>query len=192
MTKLRIFAALLTVCAAVSAQDFKLGSKVDDFGVQDLNGNSATFAKLKGELTVVAFISVQCPVSNAYNERMNALYREFSRKGVRFIILNANQTEPADAVAAHAREHGFDFAVYKDAGNAVADRFGAMATPETYVIDRTGVVLYHGSVDDSQNPSGVHNQWLKQALDAALEGRPVEKAETRAFGCSIKRVKKAS
>jgi peroxiredoxin len=133
---------------------------------------------------------VNCPVSNAYNERMKALYKEFSAKGVHFLFLNANRTEPAAAVAQHAQAHGFAFAVYKDNGNVVADRFGAQATPETYIIDRTGTVVYHGSIDDSQEPAGVHHQWFREALGSVLAGQRVLRPETKAFGCTIQRVKK--
>src|SRR5580658_7020140 len=186
-----ITGAVLLVAYAALAQDFKLGSKIDDFTIQDLFGKPQTFSQLKGEVTTIVFVSVQCPVSNAYNERMNALYKDYSAKGVHFLFLNANNTEPAAAVAEHAQAHGFAFPVYKDNGNVVADRFGAQATPETFVIDRTGTVVYHGSIDDSQQPSRIQNQWLRKALDSVLAGKPVEKAETKAFGCTIKRVRKS-
>ena len=68
-----------------------------------------------------------------------------------------------------------------------ADLFGAQVTPETFVIDREGVIRYHGYVDDSLNEARVHNRGLRTALDAVLAGRPVSAAETKAFGCTIKR-----
>ncbi len=192
MKKMWTLAAPLLLWSAVYAGEFSVGSKVADFQMEDLKGGAVSFSQVKGDVTVVTFISAQCPVSNAYNERMNALYSEYGGKGVRFVFLNANATEPAEKVAAHAAEHKFLFPVYKDPGNAVADKFGAMATPEAYVIGRDGTLLYHGSIDDSQNLTGVQNQWLKKALDATLAGQAVEKAETKAFGCSIKRVKKTT
>jgi thiol-disulfide isomerase/thioredoxin len=163
---------------------------VDNFTVQDLNGSPLAFTDLKGDVSVVIFISVQCPVSNAYNERMKALYADYAPKGVHFLFLNANNTEPAAAVAQHAAQHSFQFPVYKDNANVVADRFGAQATPEAFVIDRASTILYHGSIDDSQNPDRIQNQWLRQALNEVLAGQPVAKPETKAFGCTIKRVKK--
>jgi transposase-like protein len=82
--------------------------------------------------------------------------------------------------------------VYKDADNIVADQFAARATPETLVIDHSGTVLYHGSIDDSQDTAQIHNQWLRAALDTVIAGKPAEKAKTKAFGCTIKSVKKGS
>jgi peroxiredoxin len=186
-----IITAALVCAGLAKGQDFKLGTKIDNFTVQNLTGNPLTFSQLKGDVTVVIFISVQCPVSNAYNDRMKALYTDYAPKGVHFLFLNANSTEPAPAVSQHAAEHSFPFPVYKDASNIVADRFGAQATPEVFVIDRASTVLYHGSIDDSQSPDRIQKQWLRKALDAVLAGHPVEKSETKAFGCTIKRVKKS-
>ena len=184
--------SILSSGAVLCAQEFKLGGKVTDFTVQDLNGQPQTFSSLKGDVTVVTFISVQCPVSNAYNERMNALYRDYSAKGVKFIFVNANRTESASEVSEHAKAVGWAFPVYKDAGNRVADSFNAQVTPENYVMDNTGAMRYHGSIDDSQNPARVHKQSLRVALDAVLSGTAVSAPETKAFGCTIKRARKTT
>ena len=190
----RLLSLGLAVFASVAmfGQEFRLGSPVADFSVLDLKGNPVRFFDLKGDLSVVMFIATQCPVSNAYNERMKALQTDYAAKGVRFIAINANSTEPAAEVQSHAATHGFSFPVFKDPGNQVADSFGAQVTPETYLIDKSGVVLYHGSIDDSQNPANIKVQGLRQALDAALTGGTIARAETKAFGCTIKRVKRAS
>ncbi|MGE5647886.1 MAG: redoxin domain-containing protein [Acidobacteriota bacterium] len=186
MTRILLGAAL--TAALVLGQEFKLGSKVGEFTLRDLSGAPVQYSTLRGPITVVTFVSVQCPVSNAYNDRMNAIYKEYSARSVKFIFINANRTEPAAEVASHAKEH-FAFPVYKDDGNVVADRFGASVTPEAYVIDSAGVVRYHGSIDDSQEIGRVQQKRLRNALDAVLAGKSVERAETKAFGCSIKRAK---
>ncbi|HYL76149.1 MAG TPA: TlpA family protein disulfide reductase [Bryobacteraceae bacterium] len=189
----------LQVCLAISlsaafatAQDYKLGSHVGDFTVQDLKGHPASSAALRGDITVVVFVATQCPVSNAYNERMNALYKEYKPKGVHFIFINSNDSEPAGEVAEHARAQSFAFPVYKDAGNVVADRFGAQVTPESFVIDGIGTLRYHGSIDDSQKPENVRTQGLRIALDALISRATLEKPETKAFGCTIQRAKRTA
>ena len=185
---LSVGALLAATC--LNAQEFKVGSRVSDFSLTTLQGSPVRFSDLKGPVSVVMFIAVQCPVSNAYNERMNAIYKDYSAKGVKFIFVNANRTEPASDVAAHAREHQFAFTVYKDEDNVVADRLGATVTPEAFVIDSAGLIRYHGSLDDAQNVSRVTTQRLRNALDAVLAGKEPPQAETKAFGCTIKRVQK--
>ena len=183
----RLVLCTIALAALAAAQEFKLGAPVADFEIRDLKGNVHTYAELKGATTVVMFISTQCPISNGYNDRMKAVYNDYSAKGVHFIFINANVNEPAAEVARHAADHGFPFAVYKDANDAAADRFGAQVTPEAYVIDSSGVLRYHGYVDDAQNESRVHVHGLRMALDAVMAGKPVANAETKAFGCTIKR-----
>lgn len=185
----RLFCIAVLAALSISAQDFKLGSKVDDFSVKDVKGKTVPLSSVKGDVTVVAFIATQCPVSNAYNERMNALYNDYAPKGVKFVFINSNNTEPAAEVEQHASKHGFPFAVYKDDGNVVADRFGAQVTPEIFVLDKGSVIRYHGPIDDSQAPQRIKNNRLRSALDSMLAGKDVETAQAKAFGCTIKRKK---
>jgi cytochrome oxidase Cu insertion factor (SCO1/SenC/PrrC family) len=180
----------LFFAAAAFGQEFKLGSKVGNFNLTDLNGQTVNFSALKGNTTVVLFVATKCPISNAYNERMSSLYNDYAAKGVKFVFINSNHNEPAGEVAEHARQHAFPFTVYK--GNAVADRFGAQVTPEAFVLDSAGIIRYHGYIDDAQNPARIQKQGLRLALDAVMAGKSVESAETKAFGCTIKREKRVS
>ena len=190
MKSLLITAALCSVLA--SGQGFRIGSKVGDFTLADLSGKPVQFADLKGPVTVVVFIATRCPISNSYNQRMNAIFGDYSGKGVRFVFINSNANEPASEVAQHAKSAAFLFPVYKDPDNRAADRFGAMATPESYVIDSQGTLRYHGYIDDSTNEARVKNRGLRNALDAVLAGKDVPAVETKAFGCTIKKVRRAT
>jgi thiol-disulfide isomerase/thioredoxin len=167
---------------------FHIGAPVSDFQLVDLQGASHSFASLKGDTMVVVFIATRCPVSNAYNQRMEALYKDYSARGVTFLFVNANVNEPTEEVKGHAQQVGFTFPVYRDSGN-VAELFNAQVTPETYVIDKQGIVRYHGAIDDAQNEARIKKHSLRDALDEVLAGKPVTVAETKAFGCSVKRAR---
>jgi len=182
----------ILVGALAAAQEFRVGGKVPEFSLQNVKGAPVAIATVGSPATVILFIATQCPVSNRYNQRMTDLYNDYASKGVRFVFVNPNHTEPAGEVEKHAKENSFPFAVYKDADNVIADRFGAQFTPEVFVLDGAGVISYHGRIDDAQNLEKVQHKSLRLALDAMLAGKPVEPAETKAFGCTIKRVRKAS
>ena len=79
---------------------------------------------------VIIFIATKCPVSNAYNDRMEKLAQDYKAKGVNVIGINANNTEPAAEVKAHAADKHLTFTILKDDGNKLADRLGATRTPE--------------------------------------------------------------
>jgi protein-disulfide isomerase len=183
----------LAVCTVAQAgENLTIGqSKITEIRLTALDDQAAAI-KTAGKITAVVFIATQCPISNDYNGRMKALYAAYAPKGVQFVFVNSNSTEPAADVAAHARQHGFDFPVYKDHGNKEADRFDAQVTPEVYVFDKTGTLAYHGAIDDQRNEERVTKKPLSAALDAMLAGKPVPAAEHKAFGCTIKRVKKST
>jgi peroxiredoxin len=138
---------------------------------------------------VLMFIATQCPYSNAYNDRMRDMAAAYEKRGILFAGINSNKSEPAAEVIAHAKQHGFAFSLMKDPDNKVADLYDARHTPEIFVVDADGKVRYHGRIDENyEEPAKVTSPDLKNALDALLAGKPIAKAETKAFGCSIKRV----
>lgn len=142
---------------------------------------------LTKKATVVMFVSTRCPYSNAYNGRMTALANKYGPLGVAFVAVNANRNEPLAECAAYQKAQAFPFPTLKDADDRVANAYGARVTPETYVIDSTGKLVYHGRIDNSMDPAEVKTHDLANALDATLAGRAVAKPETKAFGCGIKR-----
>lgn len=192
MKLFRMAVVLAAFTVFVQAQDRgKPGTKLDSISVAALDGNPAP-RSTQGKLTALVFISTQCPVSNDYNERMQALVNDYGSRGIDFVFVNANATEPASEVAAHARDRKFTFKVYKDDGNRLADRLDAQVTPEVFVIDKTSTIVYHGAIDDSRNAARITKKPLRDALDAALAGRAVATPEVKAFGCTIKRARKDS
>ena len=165
-----------------------IGSTIEEFSLPDVNGTERSLKSLAGKNgTVLLFISVQCPVSNAYNERMEKLAADYKAKGIAVIGINSNVAEDAAAAKSHAAEHKLSFPILKDAGNKIADKLGASVTPEAYFLDAGNKLVYHGRIDNSRNAAQVETSDLRNALDASLNGKPVEKSEAKAFGCSIKR-----
>jgi len=165
-----------------------IGSTIEDFTLPDVDNKEHSLKSLAGKNgTVLLFIAVQCPVSNAYNERMAKLAEDYKAKGIAVIGINSNVAEDAAAVKAHAIEHKLSFPILKDSGARIADRFGASVTPEAYFINQNNKLLYHGRIDNSRNAAQVETNDLRNALDAALNDKPIEKTEAKAFGCTIKR-----
>lgn len=182
---------LASAAAAAEATTPAVGSAAPGFALPAVDGSKVV--KLSEETashpaTVVMFISTRCPFSNGYNERMEQLEKDYGSRGIRFLGVNSNVNEPNAEVLSHARSHGFTFAVLKDDGSRVADLYGALHTPEIFVVDQSGTLRYHGRIDENaQEARGVRSPDLRNALDALLAGRPVPVSETKAFGCSIKR-----
>jgi peroxiredoxin len=187
-------ACFLAVTACASAGDGKIniGDKMDDFTLNDTGGKPHSLYQSQGKnATVVIFIATQCPYSNAFNQVMEQLYEEYQGKAVGFVAINANKTEPAAEVAQHAKAKGLKFLILKDDGSAIANRLGARATPEVYLLDSGMALRYHGALGNSKNPTTnpavASSDEAKPAIEAVLAGKAVSVPTTKAFGCSIKR-----
>ncbi|OFV85924.1 MAG: hypothetical protein A3D93_01250 [Acidobacteria bacterium RIFCSPHIGHO2_12_FULL_67_30] len=174
---------------AAPAGQVALGQAVADFTLPDTNGQQHSLASLKGEKgTLLIFIATQCPYSNAYNQRMEALHRDYNARGIRLVGINPNKTEPAEEVRSHAQQNGLTFIVLKDPDNRIADYFGASVTPETYLLDAGNVLRYHGRLDADHKDAGLNSGELRQALEELLGGQAIANTGKKAFGCTIKRV----
>jgi peroxiredoxin len=188
LTVLLALAVAGTVLPAESLETFTLGAPVADFSIIDMNGQPISYSSLRGKATVLIFFSTRCPMSNAFNFRRNQLYLEYGER-VNFLVVDSNSNESAEEIRAYAKSVEFDYPVYRDPGNILADRFGAQVTTDTFVIDSSGVIRYHGFIEDSPNPARAKTKGLRLALDAVLEARPVAMPEGHALGCSIRRVR---
>ncbi len=193
MKKLLVLFLMLTIpLFAGDMKTLKSGDKAPSFSLKNYDGKEVKLDKLlkENKYVILMWISTKCPVSNAYNERMEKLNETYSSKGITFVGINSNVAETVADIASHSKEKQFKFAVLKDDQNKIADLYGAMVTPETYVLDSKGTIVYHGRIDDSKNADKVEKRDLATALDALLSGKKIENNETKAFGCSVKRAEK--
>jgi AhpC/TSA family len=183
-------ALLMQLLAAVPpevAHPLPSGSRIGSFAVLATDGTWVKASASEGQLVVVGFISTRCPISNAFNFRMNELYKDFGSR-VKFLFVDSNVNEGMDEIREHARQMGYEFPVYKDVDNAVADMLGAETIPEAFVIN-SGTIRYRGNIEDSPNPERAKSRSLRSALEEVLSGRPVSVPETRVRGCAIRRNK---
>src|SRR5690606_29840985 len=117
--------------------------------LNDYRGAERSLSDLKdAKVVVVAFLGTECPLANVYTPRLNELAAKFEGKGVAFLGINSNQQDSITEVAAHAQKHKLPFHVLKDPANKIADAFGALRTPEMFVLDKDRVIRYWGRVDD--------------------------------------------
>ena len=166
-----------------------IGTTIEDFKLPDADGTEHSLKSLVGKNgAVLIFVATKCPVSNAYNDRMEKLAQDYQAKGVNVIGINSNVTEPASEVKSHAGDKHLTFTILKDDGNKIADRLGATRTPEVYVLDARNKLVYHGRIDNSQNMANITANDLRDALEEMLAGKQVSKTGGAAFGCTIKRV----
>ena len=186
---------VLAAAPLAHAAALSLGSAIPEAGVKmkNVDGNEMSISDVKGTAgTLVVFTCNHCPFAKMWESRIVDLGNAYQAKGIGVIAVNANDPSVAaedgyDGMVARAKEKGFAFPYVVDATSGVAKAFGAARTPEVFLFDKEGKLVYHGAVDDNgQDASKVDKPYLKDALDAVAGGKPVPVAETKSIGCSIK------
>jgi peroxiredoxin len=196
-TVLCLVAVFLPAIALGNPNETKstIGKKIDGFKLRDYRGaerSLADFADRKA--VVVAFVGTECPLAKLYGPRLAELAKAYEPKGVTFIGINSNQQDSITAIAAYAKAAGTTFPILKDVGNVVADQFGALRTPEVFVLDGQRVIRYRGRIDDQYGIGyvrpKVEHRYLSNALDEILAGKQVSVASTETPGCFIGRLQR--
>jgi disulfide oxidoreductase YuzD len=135
----------------------------------------------------VVFSCVHCPYVIAWEDRLNAIARDYDgRAGLVAINSNDHLGDSFEQMAERAADKGFVFPFLRDESQAVADAYQPARTPEVFLFDADRRLAYHGAPDSShQDPRGAV-PYLRQALDAVLAGETPPTQETPAVGCTIK------
>lgn len=171
--------------------------KVPDFELKDFRGKVHRLSeRADDQIIVLVFFGTECPLAKLYGPRLARLAAEFTPKGVAFFGINSNSQDSVTEIAAYARIHQIEFPLLKDLNNQLADTVGAERTPEVFVLDRERVIRYRGRIDDQLGVGyardKTHQEFLKNALEDLLAGRPVGVSSTEPQGCFIGKVRAVS
>ncbi len=167
-----------------------IGEPAPTFALPDTEG--AIHEPGDAPATVVVFTCNHCPYALAWHDRIIALAHDYADRGVRVLAINPNDAEryPRDSVQAmHERvQRGeFDGVPYlRDESQAVAREYDAETTPDVFVLDAAGLLRYRGAPDGDYEDPSQRAAYLRDALDALLDGRAPELTQTPPVGCSIK------
>jgi hypothetical protein len=142
--------------------------------------------------TVVIFTCNHCPYALAWHDRLMRAAEEYEEEGVRFVAVNPNDAlrYPRDSLAAMRerveRDGGWPVPYLHDETQEAALAWGARTTPDVFVVDAEGRLVYRGAPDPDHGDEEQDARWLRDALDDVLAGHEVRRAETEPVGCSIK------
>lgn len=178
------------------ALGYNIGDAIADFKLKNINGKMVSlsdFSSAKG--FIVVFTSNHCPFSKSYEDRVIALDNKYASQGFPLIAINPNDPEAYEEdsfanMQARAKEKGYTYPYLADDTQTVSKLFGAMRTPQIYVLKKEGgklILSYLGAIDDNaQDPSGVTKRYVEDAVNNLLAGKPVVTTTTKAVGCAIK------
>ena len=166
---------------------------LSDVKMMNVDGRELSLAEAGGNKgTLVVFTCNACPWAQAWQARIVALGNRSAKRGVGVVAVNPNDpgVVAADGYSQmkdNAKRSKMAFPYVVDATSDVARAFGATRTPEAFLFDAEGRLVYHGTIDDNaKQPGKVKERYLEAAVNALIDGKEIASKETKALGCSIK------
>jgi len=194
-----MFMSLMVMFMPLAVQaEVETGKPAPDFTLTDTNGKSLTLAEHKGKYVVLEWFNYDCPfvVKHYSGGNMQKLQNEYTGKDVVWLSINSSAEgnegyySPEDTNTMAAERGVKSTALLLDADGKVGHLYGAKTTPHMFVIDPNGMVIYQGAIDDKASVDvddiPTSKNYVQTALDAAMAGKPVADATTKAYGCSVK------
>jgi peroxiredoxin len=169
-----------------------VGDTAPSFELPDTSGEThAVPADPAPAATVVIQTCNHCPYVIAWNPRLRAVAEDYADRGVRFLAINSNDASryPADSLDHMKRfvsDQSWPIPYLYDESQDAARALGAVATPHVFVFDSEHRLVYQGAPDSDHTDDSQNATWLRDAIDAALDGREPDPAETPPRGCSVK------
>lgn len=199
MKKILLFSmiAFLSIKSmAQNIQSVEVGTSAPkvDVKMKDVSGKEVSIKDAMGKNGVLVMFSCNtCPYVIKNQDRTKAIAAFALKNNVGVIIINSNVAQRSDAdsykaMQDYAKKQGYTYSYTVDEDAQIADAFGATRTPEVFLIDATGKIIYKGAIDD--NPSDATNvkkEFLKEAISENIAGKKVSVKESKSVGCSIKR-----
>jgi peroxiredoxin len=189
--------AIASVMLATINEPLPIGSTLPkpEVKMKNINGKDISFNDAMGKNGLLVMFSCNtCPVVHKYQSRINEVSKWALDNNIGVILLNPNEAyrengDSYDDMKNYAKENGFNWYYVVDEKSAMADAFGATRTPEVFLFSTGKKLVYHGAIDDSQNPDKVNRKHLMIAYEEMLAGKDVSLNKTKSVGCTIKRIK---
>jgi AhpC/TSA family len=200
MTKF-FFALTIAIASVIvmknSVEPLPIGSAVPNAEkkMKDITGKEISFKDAMNKNGLLVMFSCNtCPVVHSYQSRTNEVCKYAQGKEIGVILLNSNEAYRNDGdsytdMKDYAKGQSYNWPYVVDNNSVMADAFGATRTPECFLFNASGKLVYHGAIDNNPNgPNEVTRKHLLVAMDEMLSGKDVSVKTTRSVGCSIKRL----
>jgi len=169
-----------------------VGQKAPDFSgvpaVQNGEDTSLTLSDIKEDLIVLVFLGNHCPVVQAYEDRLIDFTAAYKDKGVKVVGISVNDidSDRLPGIKTYTKDHKSNYIYGYDESQKIGRDYGAVVTPQFFVLDKERKVRYTGAMDNNQNEAKVTKQYLRDAVDTLLKGETPAVEETQARGCGVK------
>ena len=176
--------------SVLKGTDHGIGREIPDLEFTDLNGKAGRLSQLNARHPVVILITgIGCPLCRRYAPSLARLEKDYHEKGVRFLFVNPNKAEKRARVREAVNTHGFKGPYVRDTTHAIIRALAAKTTTEAFLLDSQRTLVYRGAVDDQYgfgySLNAPRRSYLRNALDAVLDGQPPRISATSSPGCEL-------
>jgi peroxiredoxin len=203
MKKVYLYSALVMlatslILAPAARAEVQVGATAPDFSLPDTHGQTHRLSDYRGKIVVLEWYNPDCPfVGKHYRSgNMQQLQKEYTAKGVIWLTVDSSApgeqgNYPAETLNQVSNKVGaVRTALLLDPDGKVGHLYDAKTTPDMYIIDSKGSLVYRGAIDDKSNTNEADiktaTNYVRQALNAVLTGKPVPVSATRPYGCTVK------
>jgi peroxiredoxin len=168
----------------------QVGQPAPQFTLEDQNGKSVSLADYRGKIVVLEWFNNECPIVQRHYraKTMATLSAKYAPQGVVWLAINTTAGKSNADNKAAASQMDIAYPVLNDSSGTVGHLYGATNTPNMYIINKDGVLVYKGAIDNDPrgNMSADRVNYVDQALGELLKGEPISTPETKPYGCSVK------
>jgi peroxiredoxin len=182
---------------ASAAFAVEINKPAPDFSATDINGKTVKLSDYKGKIVVIESYNSDCPFCrNQYaTGATQDLQKDLAAKGVVWLIVNSvNPNHPSHRTAEQAQKEWANEKIaatawLDDSSGAIGHLYGMKTTPHMFVVDKNGILVYDGAIDNRPDPKHdprIARNYVREAVDALNAGKPVEVSQTKPYGCGVK------
>jgi peroxiredoxin len=167
-----------------------IGASAPAFSLQDQDGKTVSLSDFAGKIVVLEWVNPQCPfVQRHYAAKtMITLANNYAGKGVVWIAINSTHTADNAENKSWVSQNSLSYPILNDSNGAVGKAYGSKSTPDMFIIDQSGKLVYEGAIDnDPDGDKGTDRiNYVAKALDEILACKSVSTPQTKSYGCSVK------
>ena len=197
MKTIALSLTLLSLGTTLALADVDISKPAPDFTAKDIEGKTHKLSDYKGKIVVLEAYNIECPfcANHFKTGAMQALQAEITAKGAIWLVVNSSNPKsgsyrnPAAAKKEWAAQKMKATAWIDDSDGKVGKAYGLKTTPHMVVIGKDGNVAYTGAIDDRPATEGdprTARNYVREAVNALLAGKPVQVARTKSYGCGVK------
>lgn len=172
------------------ANEAAVPREASNFTLNNYDGNSVSLSDYKDKIVVLEWLNYNCPFSIRHHEQgnMKSLAEKYSGDDVVWLAINSTHNQTNEGNKEFAVKYDIEYPILNDSSGDVGKSYDARTTPHMFVINKDGMIVYDGAIDDSPKDGEQEDitNYIDKALKQLLAGKEISEPRTESYGCTVK------